>query len=191
MSTTLTEPDSTTPSVAAIPLAADVKSQRLPVFQAIAALLGTGTYAAEIPWSRLYMLDNRHGRGFRGAGLWIAMDGRLYANRVCHRDTAARLFQDLGLPTTGFDDENVARAAGHHIGGMLRIQVHERGVSVSMAGAISLAQFKTVERLLAEHPGNRLWWQIVDAYSGELLHPGPGVEGWIAYLNAHGDVYRT
>jgi hypothetical protein len=36
----------------------------------------------------VYRLDNRHGHGFRATGVWVVVDGGLYANRVCHRDTA-------------------------------------------------------------------------------------------------------
>ena len=56
-------------SVVAVPLTADFTRERLPLFQAVAALLATGDYAVEIPHSRMYLLDNRHGRGFRLVGL--------------------------------------------------------------------------------------------------------------------------
>jgi hypothetical protein len=94
--------------------------------EAVAELLATGRYATEIPRDKLCLLDNRHGRGFRDVGLWIACYGRLYANRVCHRDTVVDLFHHLGLSTIGFETENVVRAAGHRVGGLLRIQVRGR-----------------------------------------------------------------
>ena len=154
---------------------------------AIAARLATGQYATEIQPERLYVLNNRHGR-FRPTSVWIAIDGRIYANRVCHRDTVVDLFRGLGLGTDGFEDEDIARVAGHRTAGLLRVQVHERGVSVSMAGLLSKQHVAAVDQLLAEHVGDQLWWQEVDPWTGAVLHVGRGREGWLAFLGANGIV---
>lgn len=154
---------------------------------AIAARLATGQYATEIQPDRLYVLNNRHGR-FRPTSAWIAIDGRIYANRVCHRDTVVDLFRDLGLGTDGFEDEDTARVAGHRTAGLLRVQVHERGVSVSVAGRLSKQHVASVDQLLAEHVGDQLWWQEVDPWTGAVMRVGRGREGWLACLGANGTV---